>query len=55
MLKKIEAFSELGEDEAIAILNQRSEGLDISGKDILSFEIKKYLHNNCSVCMYYWE
>ena len=55
MIRKIEALSKLGEDEAIAILNQRSEGLGISGKDILSFENKKYLNNHCYVCMYYWE
>lgn len=55
MIRKITAFSERGEDEAIALLNQRSKGLGISAKDILSFEIKKYLHNHCSVCVYYWE
>ena len=55
MIRKIEAFSELGEDGVIAILNQRIEGLGISRKDILSFEIKKYLNNHCYVCVYYWE
>lgn len=55
MIRKITAFSKLGEDEAVAVLNQRIEHLGISRKDILSFEIKKYLHNNCYVCVYYWE
>lgn len=55
MIRKITAFSERGEDEAIAILNQRSEGLGISAKDILSFEIKEYYNDKYSVRVYYWE
>lgn len=55
MIRKIEAFSELGEDEAVVILNQRSKGLGISAKDILSFEIEEYYNDKCSVRVYYWE
>lgn len=55
MIRKITAFSERGEDEAIALLNQRSKGLGISAKDILSFEIKEYYNDKCSVRVYYWE
>ena len=55
MIKKIEAFSKLGEDEAIALLNQRSKGLGISAKDILKFEIEEYYNDKCSVRVYYWE
>lgn len=55
MIRKITAFSERGEDEAIALLNQRIKGLGISAKDILSFEIKEYYNDKCSVRVYYWE
>lgn len=55
MIRKITAFSERGEDEAIALLNQRSKGLGISAKDILKFEIEEYYNDKCSACVYYWE